>query len=62
MTVEQLFKYYRTDSPTAVAFSIGYSSANVYAWKKSGKIPYRAQQLIEAMTGGKLKADREGGR
>lgn len=54
MTEAQVFKHYGGVRETAEALKI--TTQAVYAWK--GKVPRRAQQLIEADTGGMLKADR----
>lgn len=54
MTEAQVLKHYGGVRETAAALKI--TTQAVYAWR--GKVPRRAQELIEESTGGKLKADK----
>jgi len=54
MTYKQVLKHYRTVKNLAAA--IGITHQAIYAWK--GSIPATSQALIEANTGGKLKASK----
>lgn len=63
MTPEQVVKHF--DNSTAfAAYNLDYSEAAVKKWIERGSVPKRAQDLIEALTGGKLKATKikEGGK
>ena len=55
MTPKQVLSYYKGNT-LDVALAIDYTEAAVRYWVKSDSIPYRPQKLIEAATGGKLKA------
>ena len=57
MTPKQLIKKYET--PLNAAHALGYTVQAVQVWIKKNRIPPRAQVLIEAMTGGDLKAVRK---
>lgn len=54
MTPEQVVKHYDGSIPFA-AYNLKYSEAAVRGWVRNGVVPPKAQQLIEALTGGKLK-------
>ena len=59
MTPEQVVKHF--DNSTAyAAYNLDYSEAAVKKWIERGSVPRRAQELIEAFTGGKLKASKIG--
>ena len=59
MTPEQVVKHF--DNSTAfAAYNLDYSEAAVKKWVKRGRVPKRAQDLIESMTAGKLKANGNG--
>ena len=55
MTPDQVIKHY-DNNLQFTAYNLGFTDAAVRKWKKKGEIPFRTQQLIEAITGGKLKA------
>lgn len=57
MSPEQVVKHYDGSIPFA-AYNLKYSEAAVRGWVKNGIVPSKAQQLIEALTGGKLKVDK----
>lgn len=57
MTPSQLVKHY-DNNVSFTAYSIGYSEASVRGWLKLGAVPAKVQALVDAMTSGKLKADR----
>ena len=57
MTPEQVIKHYDKSIPFA-AYNLGFSDAAVRKWVASGEIPVRTQTLIEALTGGKLRAEK----
>jgi DNA-binding transcriptional regulator Cro len=52
--VDQIISHY--GSPTKAKDALGYTLQTFRNWRKSG-IPLRAQQAIQAVTKGKLKAD-----
>ena len=56
MTLNQAYKHFNVRTPTELGAAIGYTAMTVYTWQKAGAIPPRAQLVIEAITGGKLKA------
>lgn len=56
MTLEQVLDHFEI-KPGALAKKLGVTSGAVSQWKAAG-IPQGRQWQIEAMTGGKLKADR----
>lgn len=58
MTPEQVVKHYDGSVPFA-AYNLKYSEAAVRGWVRNGVVPTKAQQLIEALTSGKLKADKK---
>jgi len=45
-------------SQAAMARALGIKQPSVFAWFKSGRIPYPRQCQIEVVTGGKVKAAR----
>ena len=53
MTPKQLISKYET--PLRAAYELGYTVQAVQYWIKQNRIPLRAQELIEAKTGGELK-------
>lgn len=55
MTLKQLLDYYG-GSTTVAAAALGYTEQAIRYWQEKKKIPYRAQRLIETVTGGKLVA------
>lgn len=55
MTIEQLYKHYKTW--TAVALALGVQQSNVLYWRKRGYIPYSTQLVIQERTKGLFKAD-----
>lgn len=57
MTPAQLLKHYGNDEREA-SLKLGYHPYSIRLWIKAGKIPHKAQQLIEYATAGKLKADK----
>ncbi len=59
MTPAQLVKHY-DNNISFTAYNIDYSEASVRAWLKLGTLPAKVQTLAEALTGGKLKADKKG--
>jgi hypothetical protein len=59
MNLLQAYKYFEVDTPTELGARIGYTSQAVYTWRNNGVIPARAQIIIEAISGGKLKADKK---
>ena len=58
MTLKQMLDYYNHNK-LAIAVAIDYTEPAVRHWIKNGKIPFRAQKLIEAATSGKLIARKE---
>lgn len=54
MTPKQLDKHFT--SIKICAYLIDYNEESVRQWHKKGVIPYKAQRVIELVTGGKLKA------
>lgn len=58
MTPKQLIEHYG-GSNLAAALDLGYTEPAIRNWVVAKKIPYRAQQLIEAKTSGKLIARKE---
>ena len=58
MTPEQVVKHYDGSIPFT-AYNLKYSEASIRGWVKAGVVPQKAQRLIEAVTGGKLKADKK---
>lgn len=58
MTLKQLLDHYG-GSTIAAAHALGYSDQAIRYWIDQGKIPYRAQRLIETVTAGKLIARKE---
>ncbi len=58
MTPKQLLEHYG-GSNLAIALALGYTEPAVRYWIDKNKIPYRAQQLIEAKTDGKLIARKD---
>lgn len=59
MTLNQAYKHFNVRTPTELGAAIGYTAMTIYAWKNAGAIPKRAQLVIEAITGGKLKAEKK---
>jgi hypothetical protein len=57
MTLKQLMDHYGGNR-LAIALAIGYTEPAIRHWEKSGAIPYKAQRILEAATGGKLVARR----
>lgn len=57
MTPEQVVKHF-DNSISFAAYNLGFTDAAVRKWINNGRIPNRTQTLIQAMTGGKLKADK----
>lgn len=57
MTVDQVIKHYDGNMQFA-AYNLGFTDAAIRKWKSENRIPHRTQQLIESLTGGKLKADK----
>lgn len=57
MTRDQIVKHF--GGVQKAADGLGVSRQTIYLW--DGGIPHRSQQLIEALTGGKLKADKKKG-
>ena len=55
MTLKQLLDHYG-GSTIAAAHALGYTEPAIRYWIDAGKIPYRAQRLIETVTAGKLIA------
>lgn len=58
MTLKQLLDHYG-GSTIAIAHALGYTESAIRYWQDKNKVPYRAQQLIETVTGGKLIARKE---
>ncbi len=58
MTPEQVIKHY-DGSISYAAYNLGFSDQAVRHWVAKKRIPSKTQQLIEALTAGKLKADRK---
>lgn len=54
MTCNQAINHF--GSVAKLAAKIGYNRRAVYHWKAAGRIPPKAQRLIQAATRGKLKA------
>lgn len=57
MKFDQVLKHYDGNLQFA-AYNLGFTDAALRKWKANG-IPPRTQQLIEAITAGKLKADKK---
>ena len=57
MTHDQIIKKYGT--PTEAKAKLGFTLQTFRNWKRDG-IPQRTQQVIEFITGGQLKAARNG--
>ena len=56
MTPEQIVKHF--DNSTAfAAYNLGFSDSAVKKWLKNKRVPIKTQQLVEALTNGKLTAD-----
>lgn len=55
MKFDQVLKHYDNNLQFA-AYKLGFTDAALRKWKAKGEIPFRTQQLIESLTGGKLKA------
>lgn len=56
MTPKQVVKHYGSQS--AAARALGYTRATISHWvRKSKKVPYPVQYLIQHRTGGALKAE-----
>lgn len=57
MNVKQLLNFY-DGNKVAAANAIGYTPQAIDRWKKdlNGSIPFKAQRIVELVTGGKLKA------
>lgn len=55
MKLEKVLKIYGTQVATAQA--LGLSQPTIANWRRRGAIPPLQQLRIEAITGGKLKAD-----
>jgi hypothetical protein len=58
MTPKQLLEHYG-GSNLAAAVALGYTEPSIRNWINANKIPYKAQRIIEAVTGGKLVARKE---
>lgn len=58
MTPQQVIKHY-DGSISFAAYNLDYSEAAIRYWIKNSEVPIKAQQMIEALTGGKLKADKK---
>lgn len=56
MTINQLKKYYKTESSSELARILGTSKQVVHAWSVNDKIPAQRQLEIQKLTKGKLKA------
>ena len=61
MTPQEVIKHFDNSIPF-VAYNLGYSEAAVRKWVTEKKVARRAQILIEALTRGKLKADKPKGK
>lgn len=59
MKPSQAIKYFRTQEGLATAFTPRVTQSCVANWKKRGAIPGLRQLQLQAITGGKLKADRQ---
>ena len=57
MTPQQLIKHF-DDSVPFTAYNLAYSEAAIRKWVQLGEVPIRAQMLAEALSGGKVKADK----
>lgn len=60
MTPQEVIEYYGSDK--AAAGALGYHTCSIQAWVRKGRIPYRAQVLIELVTKGDLKTEKIGRR
>jgi len=58
MTPAQVIKYF-DGSVSLAAHSLDCVDETIRTWIRSGKVPRKAQQLIELKTGGKLKWDKK---
>jgi hypothetical protein len=58
MTPEQIIKHFDGSIPFA-AYNLGFTDAAVRKWVKNGAVPEKTQRLVEAVTGGKLKAGKK---
>jgi hypothetical protein len=59
MTLNQLIAFFGKDK-AELAYKIGYTVPAISYWEKKGVIPYKAQRIIEGVTGGKLVARKPG--
>lgn len=55
MTYDQVIAYYKT--PQSAAQRLGFTTQAIYLWSKKG-VPKKSQRLIEAITRGRLKAEK----
>jgi len=55
MRIEKALSHFKTQA--LLANALGVSQPAVSAWRKRGSIPELQQLRLEALTGGKLKAD-----
>lgn len=55
MKIQQALKHFGTQ--VSLASSLNVTQPCVSGWVKRGKIPHLQQLRLEALTGGKLKAD-----
>lgn len=58
MTPNDVIKHYDGSIPFA-AYNLGFSDQAVRHWVTKKCIPHKTQRLIEAVSGGKLKADKK---
>lgn len=56
MTPDDLLQFF--GSPREAAAELGYTVQAINGWRRNGIIPTRAQQAIQTMTRGKLKAEK----
>lgn len=59
MKPKDVIKYYGTQQKAAEA--LGCKQPSISEWVRNGCVPLLRQFQIEALTGGKLKADRKSG-
>lgn len=58
MTPEQLKDHFQAPTQTALAGLLGKPVSTVAEWFQRGRVPRAVQWEVEAMTKGKLKAER----
>ena len=58
MNVEELCDFYKVKNKSQLAKKINYGRSTVHGWTVTG-IPLKTQAVLEIITDGKVKADRD---